>query len=192
MKNTDKLQNFVFRGLLLDASLGNLADSGLEIRSNESVTKDNKISIEDFPMDLRMDAIKSSSVYIAFYCFENSVRKLVSERLLERKGVNWWSACVSNSIQKKVEERMNQDKKNKWHAPRASAEISYCDFGNLSDIIIGNWNEFEDLFPTQDWIRTRLDNLEPSRNALAHSNILSDNDINRIDMFLRDWVLQVG
>jgi hypothetical protein len=143
-------------------------------------------------MDLRMDAQKTSQVYIAFFCFENSVRKLVSERLLERKGVSWWEHCVSTKIKKRVIGRMDIDEKNKWHAPRATSKIAYCDFGDLSNIILSNWSEFEDLFPTQEWITTRLSDLEPSRNALAHSNVLSNNDINRIDMFLRDWVLQVG
>lgn len=188
----DKMQNFIFRGLLLDSSLGIYADSGLDVRgTTEKNQKENRISVDDFPMELRMNAIKTSHVYIAFFCFENSVRKLVSDRMLERKGAKWWN-YVSQKIKTRVKDRMDKDKKNKWHAPRAENEISYCDFGDLNDIILTNWSEFEDLFPTQEWIKTRLGDLEPSRNALAHSNILSEHDIDRIDMFLRDWVLQVG
>lgn len=193
MSYISKIQNFVFRGLLLDSSLGVFADSGLDVRGEAIEEKEhNRISIDDFPMDLRMDAVKTSHVYIAFFCFENSVRKLVSERMLERKGAKWWENCVSVKIKDRVKDRMDKDKKNKWHAPRATNEISYCDFGDLNDLILNNWSEFEDLFPTQDWIKTRLGDLEPSRNALAHSNVVSDHDIDRIDMFLRDWVLQVG
>lgn len=194
MTPTEKIQNFVFRGLLLDASLGNFADAGLELRGVVSTATETtkRISIEDFPMDLRMGAVKNSDIYTAFFCFENSVRNLVSARLIERKGPTWWKTCATASIQKRVADRMSKDKKNKWHAPRANDEISYCDFGDLSDIIQNNWSEFEDLFPTQDWVKTRLDDLEPSRNALAHSNVLADQDIERIAMFLRDWLLQVG
>lgn len=192
MPGVEKIQNFVFRGLLLDSSLGSFADSGLDVRGEQENQKsENRISIDDFPMDLRMDAIKTSQVYIAFFCFENSVRRLVSERMSERQSLKWWEN-VSEKIKKRVKDRMEKDKINKWHAPRSTDKISYCDFGDLSDIILSNWSEFEDLFPTQDWIKTRLGDLEPSRNALAHSNILSDHDIDRIDMFLRDWVLQVG
>ncbi len=188
-----KIQNFVFRGLLLDSSLGVLADSGLDVRDEENRDlKGKKILIEDFPMDLRMDAIRTSHVYVAFFCFENSVRKLVSDRMLESKGAKWWNTAISSKIRKRVSDRMDDDKKNRWHAPRAKNEISYCDFGDMKDIILNNWPEFEDLFPTQDWVITRLGDLETSRNALAHSNTLSDHDINRIDMFLKDWVLQVG
>jgi hypothetical protein len=193
MSDVSKIQNFVFRGLLLDSSLGTFADSGLDVRGEPVEKREgNRISIDDFPMDLRMDAVKTSHVYIAFFCFENSVRKLVSERLLERNGVKWWEKCVSEKIKKRVTDRMDKDKKNKWHAPRATNEIAYCDFGDLNDIILTRWSDFEDLFPTQDWVKTRLGDLEQSRNALAHSNVLSDHDIDRIDMFLQDWVLQVG
>jgi len=193
MSDLNNIQNFVFRGLLLDSSLSTFADSGLEVRGKaEKNEESNRISIDDFPMGLRVDAINTSQVYIAFFCFENSVRKLVSDRMIERQGVKWWESKVSTNIRRRVKDRMDKDQKNKWHAPRATNEISYCDFGDLSDIILTNWTEFEDLFPTQDWIKTRLGDLEPSRNALAHSNVLTDHDINRIDMFLRDWVLQVG
>ncbi len=95
-------------------------------------------------------------------------------------------------IRRNVESRIKQDKKNKWHSPRANSNINYCDFGDLCNIIINNWEIFEDLFPNQDWIKTRLNYLEPSRNAIAHNNILQEHDINRINMFLKDWILQVG
>ncbi len=193
MSNASKIQNFVFRGLLLDSSLGIFAESGLDVRGKpEKKQEENRISIDDFPMDLRMDAMKTSHVYIAFFCFENSVRKLVADRLLEKHGSKWWDQCVSDKIKKRVEGRKTTDKKNKWHAPRATNEIAYCDFGDLNDIILTRWSDFEDLFPTQEWVKTRLGDLEQSRNALAHSNVLSEHDIDRIDMFLRDWVLQVG
>jgi len=196
MAINEKMQNFVFKAMLLDSTLGVLADSGLDVRGNaveESKVKDEEsITLDDFPMNLRMNAIKMARVYTAFFCFENSVRDLVSTRLLENKGANWWEDCTTKGIKSRVESRIKKDEKNKWHSPRADKNINYCDFGDLCDMIINNWPEFEDLFPTQDWIRTRLADLEPSRNALAHNNVLMDHDIKRIDMFLRDWILQVG
>ena len=195
MASNEKLQNFIFKAMLLDSTFGILADSGLDVRGDskgESNVKDESITLEDFPFDLRINAIKMSRVYTAFFCFENSVRDLVSRRLLENKGSDWWKSCAGTKVKKRVEDRIKKDEKNKWHSPRADKKINYCDFGDLCDLIIGNWSDFEDLFPSQDWIKTRLTDLEPSRNALAHNNLLMEHDINRIDMFLRDWILQVG
>ncbi|OGZ07739.1 MAG: hypothetical protein A3C93_06645 [Candidatus Lloydbacteria bacterium RIFCSPHIGHO2_02_FULL_54_17] len=133
-----------------------------------------------------------AGVYMAFYCFENSARDLIKERLKERVGTEWWKKSVASKIREKVKTRKNKDSKNKWHAPRALDEISYMDFGDMADIICSQWEHFQDLFPSQDWVRTRIGDLEQSRNAIAHNNVLSERDINRIKMYLDDWVKQVG
>jgi hypothetical protein len=88
--------------------------------------------------------------------------------------------------------RQKKDGENKWHAPRAIDEIAYTDFGDMANIMVANWENFEDVFPSQDWIKTRLSDLEQSRNALAHNNVLGDRDIGRIKMYLEDWLTQVG
>lgn len=197
-ENAQKLHNFVFRGLLLDSTLKTLGESGLEVRgdvlksANTNQDNSQEISIEDFPIDLRNNALKMSSAYTTLFCFENSVRRLVADRLKETKGSGWWNEFSSVNIKKRVEDRIKKDSKNKWHAPRAQENIAYCDFGDLCDLIINNWECFEDLFPTQDWVKTRLNDLEPSRNTIAHHNILQDRDVKRIGMVLRDWILQVG
>jgi len=41
-------------------------------------------------------------------------------------------------------------------------------------------------------VRTRIGDLEQSRNAIAHNNALSERDTNRIKVYLDDWVKQVG
>ena len=99
---------------------------------------------------------------------------------------------MPTKIRDEVKRRKNKDSKNRWHAPRALDEISYTDFGDMSNIICNQWGHFEDLFPSQDWVRTRIGDLEQSRNAIAHNNALAERDINRIKMYLDDWVKQVG
>ena len=192
----NKTQNFIFKGMLLNSELEALEEIGIitkETPSLEVSSKDNNpISLEDFSPSIRLNGIKMGSVYMAFYCFENSVRDLMKERLKERIGTEWWEKSVPNKIKEKVKKRKNKDSKNKWHAPRALDEISYTDFGDMSDIICNQWENFEDLFPSQEWVRTRLGDLEQSRNAIAHNNALSERDTNRIKVYLDDWVKQVG
>ncbi|MFA6407669.1 MAG: Swt1 family HEPN domain-containing protein [Candidatus Paceibacterota bacterium] len=193
----EKAQNFIFRALLLNNELEALEEIGAIIKQVPTLDdvenkKEGTVSIEDFTSKIRLNAIKMSSIYMAFFAFENSVRDLIKERLGEREGIEWWKKCVSSKIQAKVKERQKKDAKNKWHAPRASEDISYTDFGDAASIIIENWNHFEDLFPSQEWIKTRLNDLEQSRNAIAHNNILAERDIQRIKMYLQDWLSQVG
>jgi hypothetical protein len=76
--------------------------------------------------------------------------------------------------------------------PRGANEIYYTDFGDLLLLIQGNWPDFEDLFPDQHWIANRLNDLEASRNIIAHSNQLDEREIDRVKMYLHDWIRQVG
>jgi hypothetical protein len=51
---------------------------------------------------------------------------------------------------------------------------------------------FEDLFDSQDWVKSRFADLENSRNVIAHNNVLEASEIERIRLYLRDWARIVG
>ncbi len=129
--------------------------------------------------------------YLAFFCLENSARELISERMAERHGTDWWDK-VSRSIRERVEGRQNKEGKDRWHMKRGATHIYYTDFGDLKSIIQLNWGDFEDLFPDVNWVIMRFTELEASRNIVAHNNVLEKHEIDRIKMYLVDWVRQVG
>jgi hypothetical protein len=64
-------------------------------------------------------------------------------------------------------------------------------FGNLSQIIIANWDEFSDLFPDQAWVTSRFNDLEMSRNIIMHTGTLPQLEVERIESIVRDWIRQV-
>lgn len=193
MANNPKLQNFVFRGLLLESTFETLKDLGLgPVQPPTSPSQEtNSTTLDDFSLNIRLSAIKMSEAYKAFFCFENAVRELVAQRLKEKHKSNWW-AKVPKKVRTKVENRKTEERKNKWHVQRGGDELSYSDFGDLSDIIVANWQDFDDLFPDQDWVKTRIGDLEKSRNVIAHNNDLTERETQRIRLYLKDWVLQVG
>ena len=118
------------------------------------------------------------------------MRDLVAQRLEERKGNNWWD-CVPEGVQKRVDQRKKDAEENKWHQAAVESNIDFTLFGDLASIIVKEWQEFEELFPSQAWIKQRLDELERSRNVVAHMNPLSDSEVERIEQYLDDWVRQV-
>ncbi len=75
---------------------------------------------------------------------------------------------------------------------RGASEIYYTDFGDLSSLIQNNWDDFNDLFPDVDWVLARFRELEASRNIVAHNNLLDERELDRLKMYLSDWVKQVG
>ena len=85
-----------------------------------------------------------SVVYAAIHAFENTVRALVVKAMIEKHGATWWDN-VPERIRKTSKSRMEEDAKFRWHGARGTSEINYCDFSDLSSIIVTNWPVFEDL-----------------------------------------------
>jgi hypothetical protein len=189
----DQLQNFIFRGLLLHSTFEDLEALGAALApATEAPAADDEISLDDFSAAIRIQAVKMATLYQAFFCFENSARELVEQRLSENLGSTWWAVGTTAPIRKKVADRKSKEAANRFHGPRGDSDIAYADFGDLSLMITNNWPLFEDLFPDQDWVRTRLSDLELSRNVIAHNGVLNGREITRITLYLKDWVMQVG
>ena len=188
----DAMYARVFKGVLLDSDIASREDRGELIPSMDSQPADSPLGKygEHFSPELRGRAQKMIYVYGLFYCFENTVRDLVAQRLEERKGPHWWNVVPEN-VRKRVDQKTKDAEKNKWHQTAIESDIDHTLFGDLAAIIVKEWQEFEDLFPGQMWVKQHLDELERSRNVIAHGNLLSDAEIERIEQYLDDWLLQV-
>ncbi len=185
-----KLKKVVFNGILAQEDLKNLENQGIGLRTPLSPVA--KIQETDFSPILIHDAEKMASVYAIFYCLENSVRELISDRLSERYGAGWWDIKVSVKIKTAAEGLKQKEEKNKYHVARSSHMIGYTLFGNLAQIIINDWEDFSDLFPDQHWVSSRLNDLELSRNVIMHTSTLPEIEVERIESIARDWIRQVG
>ena len=194
MSTPDTLQNFVFRGLLLSSTFEELEGLGISVGASDRSEgpREGEISLDDFSASIRLQALKMAAVYQAFFCFENAVRELVEQRLKENLGNKWWQEGTTSAIRDRVSKRRLKEAANRWHSPRGESEIAYADFGDLSLMITNSWPLFDDLFPDQDWVRTRLSDLEMSRNVIAHNGVLNGREMTRITLYLKDWVMQVG
>jgi hypothetical protein len=111
--------------------------------------------------------------------------------MMEVHHETWWTQ-VPDKIQRKVKTRMEEDAKFKWHGTRGSSEIIYCDFGDLSSIIVTQWAVFEDILTDMEWTKAILNTLEMSRNIIMHGGMLAKEDVERIGMNIRDWIRQAG
>jgi len=191
--NRSSLRNWLFKGLSVESKLDELEIEGVSVRAaSDPGALQRVMALEDFSPTIRQSAMSTLPAYLAFFCLENAIRELVTERLLEVHGNKWWQTCVPSKLQKKVEERRDKEGANRWHIHRGANEIFYTDFGDLFTIVQNNWTDFEDLFPDQHWIANRLNDLEASRNVIAHMNTLDAREVARIKMYLEDWTKQVG
>lgn len=186
------LYDFVYRGLLTEESLdkaGRKQKAAYGAADEEAIRKALAFELMD---DQRLaEAQRMATIYTGIHTFENSVRHFVATGMAETFAEEWWSK-VPNKIHTKVKSRMEDEAKFRWHGARGGAEIEYCDFGDLSSIIVTNWVVFEDVLTDMEWAKATLSILERSRNIVMHGGILERQDIERIGINIRDWIRQAG
>ena len=141
---------------------------------------------------IRSGSLQMQRAYRILFVLENTIRDLISKRFEEKEGPDWFEVLVSNQMKQKVEQRREQEARNQWHAGRNAGGIFYLDFGDLSKLMTTHWALFEDLLPNQAWVQARLEEAERSRNVIAHTNVLSAEEVGRLELYLRDWIRQVG
>ncbi len=149
-------------------------------------------TLSPFSIDMRNEALEMGRLYTLLYCFENSVRNLVRERLQETYGSNWWEDKVPKKIKEFALGRQKDAIENSWLEGQKRDLLGFIQFGHLADIIIANWDDFSDLVPTQHWIKQRMDELEQARNYVAHNRLLLPAEFQRIEMYVNDWNRMVG
>lgn len=188
----NQVYDFVFKGLLTEESLdraGRKNRNSLEL-SDEDIAE--TLSISSLPSDLVSEARQMAMVYTVVAAFENAVRELIAGVLLESKGESWWVDCVSQKIRDRAEKRREDELKIKWHTQRGRGPINYTTMSDLVNIMRNNWNDFEPHIQSIDWAANVFDAVERSRNVIMHSGVLEKGDIERLGIFIRDWIKQVG
>lgn len=133
-------------------------------------------------------ANEMAGVYPLVYVLENSFRQLIFKNLGNKYGGDWWDQSnIPGDIRKKVASRLKQEDENRWHSKRGAHPVFYTDLNDIGAIIINNWREFKDVFKKQYRLQAKLEEIELSRNIIAHNNPLPDKEIKRLKLNFDDW-----
>lgn len=167
-------------GTKFSIDLGHLAQS----------TTIEDIYYPQFEAEVRTEAALMSKHYEVFYCLEKSIRTLVSDTIAEaEKTEDWWnSSRISEPIKNEVKHRI-QKEVDAGITRRSMDELDYTTFGELSDIIIDNWDIFGGLFSnsSQKAVRKVMTSLNSLRNPIAHCSPLAKDEIVRLQLTVQDW-----
>lgn len=186
------LSDFMFRGLLTKHAIRDMQAVGqLREPTGDAQERGDIDLMAPVSESIRSGSLYMQRCYRLLFVLENVVREFVREVLEELDQEQWFENRASLAMKKKVEDRKTTEAKNQWHTGRNAHPIYYLDFGDLALLIQNHWNDFKDLLPTQSWAVSRLQDAERSRNVIAHTNILSDEEVVRLEMHVRDWVRQV-
>jgi hypothetical protein len=140
-----------------------------------------------FEQAVRAEASKMSAHYEVFYCLETSIRRLLMESMIDAEGANWWdSARVPPKIKSDVEERMRREV-DSGVTRRSDNLIDYTNFGELSVIITHNWDVFEPIFNSKRAVEKVMKDLNLLRGPIAHCCPMTDDEIDRLRLAVKDW-----
>lgn len=141
-----------------------------------------------FDAAVRSEAAQMAKHYEVFYSLEKSIRALVSETIESaEKTEEWWSSArVPANIQIEVKSRI-QKELDAGVTRRSLDELDYTTFGELSNIIISNWEIFGGLFNSKKAVEKVMASLNALRNPIAHCSPLAEDEQLRLQLTVRDW-----
>lgn len=181
-----KLEHFAFKNLMLETDLRLIEESGIDIQHIDSIEKDDIVDTDYFEHSILSSARKMARFYVYYYAFENSIRSLITGRLEERYGINWWELKAPDGVKKNVIENQKKEKDTAM-AIRSDEPIFYTNFGELIDIINFNWDDFSDTIRSKKAMESVISQFSRIRNVIAHSCELEEDDILRLKLLIKDW-----
>lgn len=188
-----QITDFVFTGILASHCVRDLQAKGLLRTPTRTVDEQREQDLfAPVPESIRGGSIQMQRWYRILFVFENLARDFIVTRFTELDGENWFDKRATSAMKKKVETRQKDEENNQWHIGRNKQAIYYLDFGDLGLLITNHWDVFKDFFDTQTWIISRIQDAERTRNVIAHTNILSSEEGQRLEMYLRDFLRQIG
>lgn len=187
------INDFILKGIFASFCAKDLQSSGL-LRTptySEQERKDVDLFVTASEA-IRSGSLQMQRCYRILFVFENLVREFINNTFLEVDGEAWFDTRATRQMKEKFTKRKESEERNQWHTGRSQHPLFYMDFGDLSLLIINHWPLFEDFFPDQAWVTSRISDCERTRNVIAHTNELPAEEVARLEMHLRDWIKQIG
>jgi hypothetical protein len=186
--------------------IADMRNSNLRGMSIEEVEAEINTLLEDAGVNLRRDVLAGQAVKVVkaiggreepeYYAhtlmrsLERELRHFITNRLRAAAGDIWWRDRVPPDVRERAEERRTTESAQRSIAGEDGSElVEYVDFADYVRILLrkNNWADaFSAFFPNKEWIATRLQELEPVRNRIAHTRDLSRTDLTRLELFAED------
>ena len=177
---------FGMQNLLLESELKKLEESGVQIEHTKTIQKAEIVDVDLFESDILQEARRMADFYVIYYALENSIRRLISERLLEKHGLAWWQDKVPEGVRNEVAKKQKEEM-DTIMSIRSEDPLAYTNFGELISIFDANWKDFSDTLRSQKAMQQILAQFNKIRNTVAHSCELNDDEITRFKLSVKDW-----
>lgn len=183
----NELRVFGMQNLMLEAELLNIEKSGIEIGHAITIQEIDVVDTDLFQSDILREAKRMASFYVLYFAIENTIRRLISSTLSEKYGQDWWTAKAPEGLRKNVKDLQDKER-DSLLAIRSDDPLTYTNFGELIDIFNANWDDFSDVLRSRKAVQETLSKLNQLRSVVAHSCSLSEDDITRFELHIKDWL----
>jgi len=193
MKTEDYVRSFGMSGMIITEELRTIEQQyNIELGHVPPAIKQSALEYyPQFEKEVRQHAAAMAQYYELFYCLEQSARKLITETMEEAEGADWWEQKVPQAIRDYVK-KLIQDEIDMGMTQRSERAIDYTTFGQLSDIIGANWAHFELIFTSRLAVQRIVKNLNMLRGPIAHCCPMSEDEIDRLVLTVKDWFRLIG
>lgn len=174
---------------LLENSLDAIeAKHALDLRRGvRSGTDADQVYYPQFDATVRAEAAKMAKHYEIFYCLERTIRSFVEDSLVAAEGPKWWaSARVQPTLRTTVADRIKKEL-DAGVTLRSERELDFTTFGELGELIRGNWDVFGGVFGSQPAVTKVMASLNTLRAPIAHCSPLADDEVLRLQLSVKDW-----
>jgi hypothetical protein len=183
----EQLLIFGMKNLMLEGELIKLEKSGIELGHRQTMEKEELVDTDLFEHDILQKAKKMADFYVLYFTLENNVRKLITDVLSEKHGVEWWDKKVPSGIKENVK-KLQKEERDTAMSIRSEDNLAYTNFGELIDIFNANWNDFAEILRSRKSVQDTLSQFSNIRNVIAHSCELNDDEILRFKLLIKDWL----
>lgn len=160
--------------------------AGTQVEHTKTIQKAEIVDVDLFESDILQEARRMADYYAIYYALENSIRRLISGRLSEKYGPNWWNDRVPEQVRNEVAKKQKEERDTAMSI-RSEDPLAYTNFGELIPIFSSNWADFSDTLRSEKSMYQILSQFNKIRNTVAHSCELNEDEITRFKLSVKDW-----
>lgn len=149
-----------------------------------NILKENTLSL--LPEDLVLKARQMSKAYEYLYCVENVLRIYLDKHPKRQE------FSFPKGVRENIDGRKKEESKSKWIALRGNSDLFYTDFKDLTGIIASNFELLKEEFPSEYWIKGKLDDLTRCRNLIAHNSYIDEHELDLIRVNFNSIIRQLN
>lgn len=193
MTTLDSLKVFLMTAQLIEEDLDHIEKGhGLDLgRSRTPAADEAGDYYPQIEQQFRTEARSMAPHYEVFYSLERTIRALVAESLAAEDGPDWWDGQrVPEKIKTECQNRLKKEI-DSGVTLRSDEPLDFSTFGELGQIITGNWDVFGALFKSAKAVERIMANLNTIRGPIAHCSPLAEDEVVRLQLALRDWFRQM-